>query len=261
MTSTQFSARAVFRLTALIAAVSLAFIYGAHKVHDRFELSELAPTTIPETNQLAPEAAGDTIRWSSRPDQTLTPDAEASRVFQASHRQDDAVLGQPPKHKDSPPGTLNEFRRMAVEEPTHDADGPPVRPEQDQQFTEALLHRALEALRSEHRNLHAEAIDELGSLQDPRAAHALMEAVTKSAGGDASYRFNAVAALAKYVETARSSDAVAVSFLKMLASDNDSDVRSIAAEVINQIERPPHRVAQPAPEPEMPNANEAEGVK
>jgi hypothetical protein len=91
-----------------------------------------------------------------------------------------------------------------------------------------MLQRAIDALRSEHRALHTEALGELGYIQDARASYALIEAINRSAGSDAPYRFEATAALARQVETAASPDPVALAFLRTLTTDVDADVRSVA---------------------------------
>lgn len=142
------------------------------------------------------------------------------------------------------PQTLDEFQRIAVEEaqPVGDSEevallDPAARIAQDQDYNEALLQRALDALGSEQQQLYPEALEQLASLKDPRASEALIEAVSRSASAAASDRFQAVAALVRHAEETQFSDAAVVSILQQLVSDSDNDVRSIASQVLAEMKR------------------------
>lgn len=142
------------------------------------------------------------------------------------------------------PQTLAEFQRITVEEAQSVGDSeevalldPAARIAQDQDYNEALLQRALDALGSEQQQLYPEALGQLASLKDPRASQALIEAVSSSASAAASDRFQAVAALVRHAEETQFSDAAVVSLLQQLVSDSDNDVRSIASQVLAEMER------------------------
>ena len=136
-----------------------------------------------------------------------------------------------------PPQTLDQFRKLAVEEAVPTLNGETMRADQAEAYNEALLQRALEAIRSEHHNLHAQAMDQLASLSDARASFALMDAIARSAGVNANYRFNAVSALARYAEAGQFSDVASIDYIQQLMSDSDSDVRMIARQVIDQMKQ------------------------
>ena len=140
------------------------------------------------------------------------------------------------------PQTLAEFQRITVEEaqPVGDSEevallDPAVRIAQDQDYNEALLQRALDALGSEQRQLHSEALQQLASLKDPRASQALIEAVSRSASAAPNDRFQTVAALVRHAEETQFSDAAVVSLLQQLVSDSDNNVRSIVSQVLAEI--------------------------
>ena len=147
-----------------------------------------------------------------------------------------------------PPQTLDDFRPIGDEEGTPQSDEVVVKVghEQEYKFNHAVLKRSLDVLRSEQTHLHSDAMNELADMTDPSAGQGLIEAVARSAGIDADYRFRAVAALARHAEVTQFSDLSAVFYLKQLVSDTDTDVRSIAAQSLLQMERARISVEQTA---------------
>ena len=152
--------------------------------------------------------------------------------------------GAPPPGRSDPPQTLDDFRPLTVQEiiPSMEAkafaDQDPAEQQlREQEQNEEILSRALDVLRSEHRQLHVAAMDELAGIKDPRATQALLEAALSRAGVDAEYRFQSVAALSRHAEKLQFADASSVDLLKQLASDSDLSVRSIAREALRQMEQ------------------------
>lgn len=133
------------------------------------------------------------------------------------------------------PTTLDEFRppftdekpgvieTRATQHPGPSDSSPPER----EYHREALLLRALDALESEHKQLHVEAIDQLAGLQDPRATEALIEAASSGV-----HRLQAVGALAQHAAYQQDADVTSLIALEGFAEDNNPDVRDLARQVL-----------------------------
>jgi hypothetical protein len=107
-----------------------------------------------------------------------------------------------------------------------------------QEHKEALLRRALEALSSEHKPMHAEAIDQLVGMEDPRATQALVEVASNSGtAADVKSRVQAVEALWRHAADLRFSDEVSVNALKQLAEDSNSQVAKVARRAVSSMEQ------------------------
>ena len=165
-----------------------------------------------------------------------------------------AGIGSRSEPGQSPPRTLDDLAPIAEQE------GPPraaargtgnedraVNEPQPQRYNEALLQRALDALRTEHTGLHLEAMKQLATLSDPRATDALREAVSRMATEDSAQRFQAVSALVQHAEQTRFSDRASVALLQELARDKDVDVRSLAGEALSQMPQPAPAGTKPSP--------------
>jgi len=146
-----------------------------------------------------------------------------------SHSSDEAV-----------PRSLGEFQPIMKEEefsePVAESEQDPAaqsagEPEQIEQ----LLNRALDAMNSEYLHLHAEAINQLQGIKDPRATQALMEAA--STGMDMNLRAQAVEALRQHVADRQFADAQVVSTLKRLAADSDENISSIAHQALQDVQQ------------------------
>ena len=90
-------------------------------------------------------------------------------------------------------------------------------------------------MNSEYLHLHAEAINQLQGIKDPRATQALMEAA--STGMDMNLRAQAVEALRQHVADRQFADAQVVSTLKRLAADSDENISSIAHQALQDVQQ------------------------
>lgn len=141
------------------------------------------------------------------------------------------------------PGSLEEFEPISMEEPStasdeaEDADTASSAQQVDNlAYNEALLQRALNALGSEHKDLHPAAIEQLADLKDPRATQALIDVALNGALQTPQVHRRAVAALSQRVETlASAADTTSANALKQLAQDSDREVRNIATEALQAI--------------------------
>ena len=134
------------------------------------------------------------------------------------------------------PQTLDEFRSLTPE-PDHGAieipgnlDGTESRSANEAQRQEAMLQRALDVIESPHRQLYADAIEELGMLQDDRATEVLIKVAQQGPG-----RYLATEALSRVAAQRQFEDANAVTVLERLASDPDDDVRRSATQAVEQM--------------------------
>jgi hypothetical protein len=141
------------------------------------------------------------------------------------------------------PQSLDELQPITVEEAFSDSEAagddaadPSARLAQEQEYNEALLQRALNALKSEHKHLHVEAIDQLADLEDPRATESIVQAVSSGAGLDPKSRLQAVGALRRHAENLHFADATSVNALKQLAEDSDENIRSLARQALQHME-------------------------
>ncbi|MFH0343346.1 MAG: HEAT repeat domain-containing protein [Chromatiales bacterium] len=139
------------------------------------------------------------------------------------------------------PTSLDEF------EPLNEGDDPDVdseddegqdltaRSERQQRYNDAVLNRALNALRSPNQNLRLEAINALGGLEDDRVADVLVEAANDRSNENATLRAEAVSGLYRNSAAFGFANGRAVDTLKQLAEDADHGIRSIAQSALRDM--------------------------
>jgi hypothetical protein len=145
---------------------------------------------------------------------------------------------------DSVPQSLDELMAISpIEEASSDEDSdsnedrdPSVRLAREQEYQEALLNRAVTALRSEHRHLYEEAIDQLGAINDLRAVQALIDAIEDRDGLDRNLRRRAVEALWQHATNTRFSDVSSIQALRKLSDDSDENIRNLAHQALKDME-------------------------
>ncbi len=137
------------------------------------------------------------------------------------------------------PQTLDEFRSLmpisgdceTLVTGNIDSASSPSDEDRNQE-QEGMLQRALDVLDSPHRNLYADAIEQLGMLQDERANAILIKFAQQPQQG--SVRYLATEALARIAVQSQFKDANVIRVLEQLASDQDEDVRRSANLVVEQ---------------------------
>lgn len=131
------------------------------------------------------------------------------------------------------PQTLDEFRSLMPvangDTIGHSGDDPAALTD-EAQTREEMLQRALDVLKSPHRHLYAYAIDQLGMLNDQRAADILIKMAQQGPG-----RYLATEALARIASQSQFEDPNTVTVLQRLASDQDDDVRRSASQALEQM--------------------------
>ena len=131
------------------------------------------------------------------------------------------------------PQTLDEFRSLVplADDATTDRSGDDAAALTDEtQTQEDVLQRALDVLNSPHYHLYADAIDQLGMLQDQRATDTLIKLAQQGPG-----RYLATEALARIAAQDRFEDPNTATILQRLASDQDDDVRRSASQAMEQM--------------------------
>lgn len=159
-----------------------------------------------------------------------------------------AALPPDPSPPDTPaderetegPESLEEFEPITMEEEPFTAseegeDTDTASSADNPAYDEALLQRALDALGSEHQELHPDAIEQLADLKDPRATQALIDAALNGAEHTPELRHKVIAALSQHVEQLGSADTAFADALKQLAQDSDQEVRNIASEALQAV--------------------------
>lgn len=140
------------------------------------------------------------------------------------------------ERKTDGPESLEEFEPITMEEPftagDEGEDADRASSADNAAYNEALLQRALNALGSEHKNLHPYAIEQLADLKDPRATQALIDVALNGAKQTPQVHRRAVAALSQRVEELGSADTASTDALKQLAQDSDQEVRNIASQAL-----------------------------
>jgi HEAT repeats len=141
------------------------------------------------------------------------------------------------------PQSLDELAAIPIEAASSDDESdsnenrdPSVRLAREQEYQEALLNRALIALRSEHQHLYEEAIDQLGAINDPRAVQALIDAIEDRDGLDRNMRRRAVEALWQHATNTKFSDVNSIQALGQLSDDNDENIRNLAHQALKEME-------------------------
>ncbi len=131
------------------------------------------------------------------------------------------------------PQTLDDFRSLVSvangETIGHSGDDPAALTD-EAQTREEMLQRALDVLKSPHRQLYAYAIDQLGMLNDQRATDMLIKMAQQGPG-----RYLATEALARIASQSQFDDPNTVTVLQGLASDQDDDVRRSASQAVEQM--------------------------
>jgi hypothetical protein len=138
------------------------------------------------------------------------------------------------------PESLEDFEPITMQEPftagDEGEDTDRASSADNPAYNEALLQRALNALGSEHKDLHPYAIEQLADLKDPKATQALIDVALNGAEKTPQvHRRRAVAALSQRVEQLGSADATSTNALKQLAQDSDQEVRNIASQALQAI--------------------------
>lgn len=137
------------------------------------------------------------------------------------------------------PESLEEFEPITMEEPftagDEGEDTDRASSADNPAYNEALLQRALNALGSEHKDLHPYAIEQLADLKDARAMQALIDVALNGAEQTPQVHRRAVAALGRRVEQLGSADMASTNALKQLAQDSDQEVRNIASQALQAI--------------------------
>ena len=138
------------------------------------------------------------------------------------------------------PKSLDEFQPIAVGDAFFEADGKQELGQEDQlavvqEYNEALLKRAFDVLKSDYKHLHAEAINQLVGVDDPRVTQVLVEAT--STGLDAESRAQAAETLWRHVGYLQFADATSVDALKQLAEDSDANVSMIARRALQDMQQ------------------------
>lgn len=144
--------------------------------------------------------------------------------------------GKPVSAVAGTPQTLDEFRPISPVQAPDDPEAPDLDANasfQEAEYQEALLQRALDALKSEHQQLRTEALDQLASLLDPRATEALIAA----ANGGGELRALAVEALTRHAANHEYADATSVAALQRMAQDSDPAVKQLAQQALEAMEQ------------------------
>ncbi len=149
-----------------------------------------------------------------------------------------------PTPNEGVPQSLDEFQPITMEEESLDpmAEGgqevdPAMQSAKEQEHNEALLQRALDALKSEHKHLHWEATNQLEGMKDPRATQALIEATSSNAGKDSKARTQAVETLWRHAADLQFADETSVNALKQLAEDSDTRVAEVARQALRSMQQ------------------------
>jgi hypothetical protein len=140
------------------------------------------------------------------------------------------------------PQSLDEFQPITIEEPSFDPEmedeqviDSSTQLAQEQEYKEVLLRRALDALKSEHKHLHIEAIEQLAGLEDIQATEAIVQAASSGTGLDQKSRLQAVGVLWQHAANLKYTDATSVNALKQLAEDSNENIRSIARQALEDM--------------------------
>ena len=161
------------------------------------------------------------------------PSAIAPTVSQGAQSPDPRPQDTPADERETDgPESLEEFEPITMEEPftaSDEGEDTDTASSDNPAYDEALLQRALNALASEHKHLHPDAVEQLADLKDPRAAQALIDVALNGAEQTPQIRHRAIAALSRRADTA------STNALKQLAQDNDQEVRNIAREALQAI--------------------------
>ncbi len=194
------------------------FSYAFHRGHPR-------PTLVVLATQPAP-------RRTSDPSVTLEPGSGV-----ASPDADDGVtaVDDPAPAALKAPQTLDEFRAVTPLQAPDDPEAPDLDANASFQaeYQEALLQRAVDALKSEYQQLRTEALDQLANLLDPRATEALIAA----ANGGGELRAVAVEALTRHAANHEYADATSVAALQRIALDSDPAVKQLAQQALEAMDQ------------------------
>ncbi|ADJ28902.1 HEAT repeat domain-containing protein [Nitrosococcus watsonii] len=141
------------------------------------------------------------------------------------------------------PQSLDEFQPLVEEdsaESIEDEEGgkasASIRSAKEEEYNEKLFQRAIAALQSPHKNLYPEAINQLATLDDPRAASALVERVTNDTL-TVKERLHAIGALWQHAVNFSSAEAIATETLKELTREKNKNISYIAAQALNEMQQ------------------------
>jgi hypothetical protein len=102
--------------------------------------------------------------------------------------------------------------------------------EAEQQYQQALLDRALDALSSEHEQLYAEALNQLAAIDAPQATQTLVAAARTGLGPVS--RIQATKMLWQHALNLQFEDEKSIHALQQLAYDADNSVSRIALQAL-----------------------------
>jgi hypothetical protein len=210
------------------------FSYAIYRIADTSRVIVLS--TQPDPTRTGIKTASTEPRWGSL---TAAPEKRSPTT------QDPAAAplipmrgeGVPPSLDAFQPNTRGDESLGSIAEVGREVD-PATELAKQQEHKEALLRRALEALNSEHKPMHAEAIDQLVGMEDPRATQTLVEVASNSGtAADVKSRVQAVEALWRHAADLRFSDEVSANALKQLAEDSNSQVAKVARQAVSSMEQ------------------------
>jgi hypothetical protein len=217
-----------------IKGVLNGFSYAIYRVADTSRVIVLS--TQPDPTRTGIKTASTERRRGSA---TAAPDKRSPTT------QDPAAAPLIPMRGEGVPPSLDAFQPNArgdeslgsIAEVGRQVD-PATELAKQQEHKEALLRRALDALSSEHKPMHAEAIDQLVGMEDPRATQALVEVASNSGtAADVKSRVQAVEALWRHAADLRFSDEVSANALRQFAEDSNSQVAKIARRAVSSMEQ------------------------
>lgn len=146
--------------------------------------------------------------------------------------------------RENEPRSLDEFQIIESERESEasfvdDADAqfhaPSLESEQQQRSIESLVNRALAVIESDYMHLKQEAINQLATLEDPKAVEILISAANGSLNLDNDSRAEAVTALWRSATDSQFRNIDSVNTLKQLVNDPDSRVSEIAKKAVQNM--------------------------
>lgn len=140
-----------------------------------------------------------------------------------------------PKSKQSSTQTPDETRQLIQNSGDCSDSVDPASTEEDNQQQEVLLQQSLDILNSPQRNLYANAIEQLGMIQNELANATLIKFAMQTQQGPE--RYLATEALARIAIQSQFKDTNVMMTLEQLATDQNEDIRRSAGLVIEQMQQ------------------------
>ncbi len=167
------------------------------------------------------------------PDKISPPTAQGPNIAPLIHASDQEV-----------PQSLDEFQPITMEQGASDPMAvvrqevdPATQLAKEQEHQEMLLQRALDALKSEHKHLHVEAIHQLQGMKDPRATQALVDIALSGEAKDPKVQVQAVETLSRHAADLEFRDEASITALKQLAEASDTRVAEIARQALRDMQQ------------------------